>query len=156
MQHRVGSRAAVTPIFATMLRRAAAAAAAVGTAAMVAAPAPTADLRSYAASAALKPSIETLEWTLNDSAVWSAPVLTAAMETSNGSALWLDLDMGKPTSRETLGADIVTGSFGSSRAQTACRLINPHELAVAYPLGSTAGGGRGALSEPHASDSSPT
>lgn len=137
-----------------MLWRFAAAAAAATATAVAAAPAPTAGLETYAALAVLEPSVATLHWTLNDSAVRLGLVITdAAVVTANASALWLGLGVGEPTSGGMLGADIVTGEFSGGPT---CRLVDRHVPSVAYPLGSTAGGGRGVFPEPDDCGTVPT
>lgn len=137
-----------------MLWRFAAAAAAATATAVAAAPAPTAGLETYAALAVLEPSVATLHWTLNDTAVRLGLVITdAAVVTANASALWLGLGVGEPTSGGMLGADIVTGEFSGGPT---CRLVDRHVPSVAYPLGSTAGGGRGVFPEPDDCGTVPT
>lgn len=143
------TRATAALIPAAMARRLCVTAIAAGAAVVLAATAATtAGLQTYAASAELEPSVATLHWTLNDSAVQFGLVIAdAALVTANASALWLGLGIGEPTSGGMLGADIVTAEFGDG-GPTACRLVDRHVPSVAYPLGSTAGGGRGAYPEP--------
>lgn len=137
-----------------MRTRVLASAAVAAAAAVWAAPVPTAGLQTYAASAVLEPSVATLHWTLNDTSVRFGLVITdAAVVTANASALWLGLGVGEPTSGGMLGADIVTGEFGDGPT---CRLVDRHVPSVAYPLGSSAGGGRGAFPEPDDCGSVPT
>lgn len=132
---------------AAMLSRIVIAATAAIVSAVVGAPIATAGLQTYGASAELEPSVASLHWTLNDSAVLLGLVITdAAVVTANATALWIGLGIGEPTSGGMLGADIVTGEFDAS-GQT-CRLVDRHVPSVAYPLGSTAGGGRGAYPVP--------
>ncbi|GAB0493560.1 hypothetical protein MMPV_004845 [Pyropia vietnamensis] len=130
-------------------------AAATAVAAMTVVPISTAGLQTYGASAELEPSVASLHWTLNDSAVQLGLVITdAAVVTANATALWIGLGIGEPTSGGMLGADIVTGEFDAS-GQT-CRLVDRHVPSVAYPLGSTAGGGRGAYPVPDDCGTKPT
>jgi len=112
-------------------------------AALAATAAPAAALQTYNSSATLEEPVAVLHWTLNDTSVRMGLVITdPAVVTATASTLWLGLGVGEPTSGGMLGADIVTGEFGAAAATT-CRLVDRHVPQVAYPLGSTAGGGEG-------------
>jgi len=116
---------------------------AVAAAALAAAAAPTEALQAYNSSATLEEPVAVLHWTLNDTSVQMALVITdPAVVTATASTLWLGIGVGEPTSGGMLGADIVTGEFATAGATT-CRLVDRHVPQVAYPLGSTAGGGEG-------------
>jgi len=115
-------------------RAAAAVVAAVAAVAATAVP-PTFALRTYNASAPLDETA-TLSWTLTATDVRFGLVVTDAAVV-NGSAVWVGLGVGEPTSGSMLGADIVTAEMTGDGA---CTLTNRHVPSVAIPLDSAVGG----------------